>query len=149
MIPPTFDGMTTLTVRRTFPATRERVFRAWTERTALLQWFRPEGKGVIISELDVQVGGSFRFDLADGCDSLFGTYLEVIRPEKLVFTWSSAATHNEETVVTVEFIEHDSATQVVLTHERFSSKEMRLLHQSGWQSLLDQLGSSLFPHAQA
>ncbi len=148
MIPPTFDGMTTLTVRRTFPATRERVFRAWTERAALLQWFRPDGKGVIISELDVRVGGSFRFDFADGCDSLVGTYLEVVRPAKLVFTWSSAATHDEETVVTVEFIEDGSATQVVLTHERLSGKGMCSLHQSGWQSLLDQLGSSLSPHAQ-
>ncbi len=31
MIPPAFDGTTILTVRRTFPAARERVFRAWTE----------------------------------------------------------------------------------------------------------------------
>lgn len=139
MIPPAFDGTTILTVRRTFPAARERVFRAWTEREALLQWFRPRGMGVIISKLEVQVGGSFCFDVADGSDSLVGTYLEIVRPEKLVFTWSSAATSDKETVVTVEFIEHGLVTQVVLTHERLSSKEMRSLHQAGWQSLLDQL----------
>jgi len=109
MIPPAFDGTTRLTVRRTFPATRERVFRAWTQPEALLQWFRPEGKRVIISKLEVQVGGSFCFDVADGGDSLVGTYLEIIRPEKLVFTWSSAATDDQETVVTVEFIEHGLA----------------------------------------
>lgn len=75
MILPAFDGITMLTVRRTFPAARERVFRAWTEREALLQWFRPRGMGVTISKLEVQVGGSFCFDLADGSDSLVGTYL--------------------------------------------------------------------------
>jgi uncharacterized protein YndB with AHSA1/START domain len=147
MIPPAFDGTTRLTVRRTFPATRERVFRAWTQPEALLQWFRPEGKRVIISKLEVQVGGSFCFDVADGGDSLVGTYLEIIRPEKLVFTWSSAATDDQETVVTVEFIEHGLVTQVVLTHERLSSKEMLSLHQAGWLSLLDQLDISSLPHS--
>lgn len=145
MIPPTCDGTTILTVRRTFPAARERVFRAWTQREALLQWFRPEGRGVTISKLDVQVGGSFCFDVADGSHSLVGTYLEIVRPEKLVFTWSSTATSGKETVVTVEFIEHGLVTQVVLTHERFSSKEMRSLHQAGWQALLAQLAIVLSP----
>ncbi len=54
---------------------------------------------MIISKLEVQVGGSSCFDLADGSDSLVGTYLEIVRPEKLVFTWSSAATYDKETVM--------------------------------------------------
>ena len=33
-------------------------------------------------------------------------------------------------------------TQVVLTHERLSSKEMRSIHQAGWLELLDQLDIS-------
>lgn len=53
MIPPAFDGTTRLTVQRTFPAARERVFRAWTQQEALLQWFRPKGMAVIISKLEV------------------------------------------------------------------------------------------------
>ncbi len=139
MIPPACDGTTILTVQRTFPAARERVFRAWTEREALRQWFRPGGMEVTISKLDVQAGGSFCFDVGDGSHSLVGTYLEIVRPEKLVFTWLSSATSDKETVVTVEFIEHGLMTQVVLTHELLSSKEMRSLHQAGWQALLAQL----------
>ncbi len=103
--------------------------------------------GVIISKLAVQVGGSCCFDGADGSDSLVGTSLEIVRPEKLVFTWSSAATSDQETVVTVECIEHGLVTQVVLTHERLSSKEMRSLHQAGWLSLLDQLDISSLHHS--
>ena len=41
---------------------------------------------------------------------MVGTYLETIRPEKLVFTWSNAVTRGQETVVTVEFIERGSAS---------------------------------------
>ncbi len=145
MIPPAADGTTVLTVERTFPAARERVFRAWTEREALLQWFKPGGMAVTISKLDVQVGGSFCFDVADGSNLLVGTYLKIVRPEKLVFTWSSSATSDKETVVTVSFIEQGLMTQVVLTHEQFSSKEMRSLHQAGWQSLLKQLDSLFSP----
>ena len=139
MIPPAFDETTTLTVQRTYSAARDRVFRAWTEREALQDWFRPGGLGVTISKLDVNVGGTFCFDLTDGSGSLVGTYLEIVRPEKLVFTWSSAATDDMETVVTVEFIEHGSVTQVILTHERLSSEGMRSLHHGGWQTLLNQL----------
>ncbi len=147
MIPPVGNGITRLTVRRTFEASREQVFRAWTQREALRQWFRLGGRDVIISTLDVQVGGSFRFDVTDGSQTLVGTYLEIVRPEKLVFTWSSAATSDRETVVTVEFIERGLVTQVVLTHERLSSKDIWSLHHAGWHALLDQLASNSLHYA--
>lgn len=143
MTTPASDEAITLTVRRTFLATREQVFRAWTEREALQQWFRPMGTGLTISILECFVGGSYRFDLEDGSDSIVGTYIEIVQPEKLVFTWSFTSTHAMDTVVTVEFIEHGPATEVILTHERFSSEEMRDNHQVGWQSLLDQLAEVL------
>jgi uncharacterized protein YndB with AHSA1/START domain len=143
MSTPAPDGTTTLTLRRTFPATRERVFRAWTERGALQQWFRPMGTGLTISKLECFAGGSYRFDLEDGSNAIVGTYIEVVRPEKLVFTWSFTSMQSMDTVVTIEFIEHGSVTEVVLTHDRFSSKEMRDNHDVRWQSLLDQLAEVL------
>lgn len=146
MIPPLpLDDTTTLVLRRTFTASRQRVFRAWIEPAALEYWFRPNGMSMIVSELDARVGGSFCFDLENG-STIRGTYLHIAPPEKLVFTWSSAATYDKATVVTVEFLEKGLGTQVVLTHERFSNKEMYLLHQAGWQALLDQLEISLLYH---
>ncbi len=143
MTTPTSDKVTTLILRRAFPAARERVFRAWTEREALQQWFKPMGQALTISTLEMRVGGSFRFDLADGSDAIIGTYLEIVPPEKLVFTWSFATTPGQESLVTVEFIERASVTEVILTHERLSSKEMRASLEAGWQSLLDQLAQAL------
>lgn len=140
---PTSDKATTLIMRRTFSAPRERVFRAWTEREALQRWFKPMGRGLTVSKLECWVGGSFRFDLADGSDSMMGTYLEIVQPAKLVFTWSFASKPSMQTVVTVEFIERGSATEAILTHERLSSEERRASHQAGWQSLLEQLAEFL------
>jgi uncharacterized protein YndB with AHSA1/START domain len=112
MTTPAPDKATAL--RRTFPAARERVFHAWTEREALQQWFRPAGRGVIISKLDVQVGGAHRFDSVDGSNAIVGAYLEIVRPEKLVFTWSFVAAQGIDTVVTVEFLECGPVTVVSL-----------------------------------
>jgi len=48
-----------------------------------------------------------------------------------------------ETVVTVEFIERGPSTEVILTHQRLTSKELLSSHQAGWQSMLDQLAQVL------
>lgn len=139
MIIPALDDKAVITVKRVFPAPRERVFRAWTERKALEQWFKPGGCSVTVNTLDLQVGGFFRFDLADNRDSLVGTYLEIIRPEKLVFTWSSLATRLQETLVSIEFLEYKRLTQIILTHAQLADQAMCSIHQTGWHILLDQL----------
>lgn len=140
---PTSDKTTRLILRRRFQAPREQVFRAWTRREALQQWFRPLGRPVTVSKLEAWAGGSFSFDLADGSNSAHGTYLEVVRPARLVFTWSFTSTQDMDTVVTVEFLEHGSTTEVILTHERLNNEEMRSRHQVGWQSLLEHLAEAL------
>jgi uncharacterized protein YndB with AHSA1/START domain len=98
--------------------------------------------GVTISKLDARVGGSFRFDVEDG-SSVVGTYLHIDPPEKLVFTWSGGATQGRETIVTLDFLDQGPVTEVVLTHERLSTEDLRALFGAGWQSLLDVLAEVL------
>lgn len=96
--------------------------------------------------LDARVGGSFRFEVEDG-GSIVGTYLHIVPPEKLVFTWSGEATQDRETVVTLDFYDQGAVTEVVLTHEGLSTPERRALAEGGWPSLLDALASVLSsPH---
>jgi uncharacterized protein YndB with AHSA1/START domain len=121
------------------------VFRAWIEPEALEHWFRPKGMSVSVSKLEARVGGSFRFDLENG-SSIVGTYLQIVPPEKLVFTWSGGATQDKETVVTLDFLDQSPVTEVVLTHERLSTPELRALFGSGWPSLLDALAEVLSTH---
>jgi len=142
MIPSASHNDTTLVLRRTFTASRERVFRAWITPRALEHWFRPRGMRVTVRSLEARVGGSFRFDVENG-GSIVGTYLHVVPPEKLVFTWSGEATQDRETIVTLDFLDQGSVTEVVLTHERLDTPERRALAGAGWPSLLDVLASVL------
>jgi uncharacterized protein YndB with AHSA1/START domain len=137
------DTAPVLIVRRTFMAPRERVFYAWINAGALEQWFRPMGVRVNVRELDVRVGGAFRFELAGDGGVMEGTYLEIVPTERLVFTWTSGGTQHEETLVTVEFVARGAETEVVLTHARLSGDEMLGLHRVGWQAALDGLAAAL------
>jgi uncharacterized protein YndB with AHSA1/START domain len=95
--------------------------------------------------LEAHVGGSFRFDLENG-DCIFGTYLHIAPPEKLVFTWSGDAIQGKETVVTLDFLDQGSATEVVLTHEWLGTPELRPLFEFGWRPVLNALAEVLSTH---
>jgi uncharacterized protein YndB with AHSA1/START domain len=142
MIPSTPDPSTTLVLRRTFSASRPRVFRAWIEPEALEFWLRPKGMGMTVRSLEARVGGSFHFDLENG-NSIVGTYLHITPPEKLVFSWSGTAMQGQETVVTLDFLDQGPVTEVVLTHEGLSTPDLRALFGSGWPSLLNALSEIL------
>ena len=131
-----------LNLRRTFAAPREQVFRAWTDAKALESWFKPQGRQTRVLELDVRVGGGYHFEARDAQGdviSMWGRYIDVTRPEKLMFTWVSEMTDEYETQVTVEFVERGRATEIVLTHERFVSEQMMAGHEMGWNWMMDQL----------
>jgi uncharacterized protein YndB with AHSA1/START domain len=146
MIPRASHNDTTLVLRRTFEASRARVFRAWITPVALESWLRPRGMSMIVRSLDARVGGSFRFDLESG-SSLIGTYLQIVPPEKLVFTWSGGAAQSWGTVVTLDFLDQGAATELVLTHEHLGTPERRARAEGGWPSLFDALASVLSsPH---
>jgi uncharacterized protein YndB with AHSA1/START domain len=135
-----------LRLNRTFDASRERVFRAWTQPEALQGWFRPNGMESTVTQLDLRMGGSFRIELRLGDnlrEIISGTYLEITPPEKLVFTWSSSATNGQSTRVTVEFIERSSTTELILTHERLADEPMVSKHRGGWESCLDMIADVL------
>jgi uncharacterized protein YndB with AHSA1/START domain len=140
------DLQTSLHLRRTFAAPRERVFRAWTEPAVLEKWFKPMGLTITVAALELSVGGEYRFKLhgPDGSDTdIAGTYLEVDPPARLVFTWVTQATRGEQTVVTVDFVERDGLTEVQLTHDRLADEAMILAHQSGWESCIDRVAEVL------
>ena len=137
---------TTLVLRRTFAASRERVFRAWITPRALEQWLRPRGKSITVRSLDARAGGSFEYELEDG-SSITGTYLQFVPPEKLVYTWIGGAAQNVKTIVTLDFLDRGPVTELVLTHEGLTTEAIRALVEGGWPSLLDALASVLSsPH---
>ena len=133
----------TLTVSRRYRATRERVFDAWTEPEIMKQWFSPEGVTNPAIDVDLRVGGAYRVEMLTPDERrpvAVGTYQEITRPERLVFTWAweneADEAHTGQTRVTVEFLEHGDETEVVVTHTGFANEEGCKGHEDGWGSSL-------------
>ncbi len=144
MVNPKPSQEITLQIRRTFAAPRAKVFRAWTDPEELKKWWGPEGYVTPIAEVDLRVGGRYRLGMRKLPNGdvfyLTGTYQEVWRPEKLVYTWRwEAEPELGETLVTVEFLDRDNSTEVVLTHELFPTEKARQGHEEGWSGCLDRL----------
>jgi len=146
MTNPTLHPATILELHRPIRTSREKVFAAWTDPAQLRKWFAvSDGFTTPIAEVDLKVGGRYRLGMkAPGENPLLivgGVYQEIVHPERLVFTWrwESADTNEPETLVTVEFLEHDDGTHVRLKHELFTNASQRDKHGEGWMGCLDNL----------
>jgi uncharacterized protein YndB with AHSA1/START domain len=130
-----------LKITRIIHAPRQEMFEAWTNAASVKQWMCPEGSSVSFVELDVRVGGAFRVDMhIDGADTIHtGIYREIIPPEKLVFTWVSKHTHYRESLVTLEFLAHGEATELILLQTRLPDDEAAERHTVGWTQLIEHL----------
>jgi len=73
---------------------------------------------------------------------LGGVFREIRPPERLVYTWQWEGEPGE-TLVTVEFRDLGSRTEVVLTHERFPDAEAVARHTDGWNGCLIRLAELL------
>ena len=123
------------------PAT---VFDAWTQPEHLKKWSAPEGLNVDAVEVDLRVGGRYliRMESPDGGHhNAVGEYREIDRPNRLSYSWKWQEPGNDhyDTLVTVEFLARDGATEVILTHELFPDADLAGKHNEGWTSCLNRL----------
>jgi len=134
-----------LKLTRTFKVPRTRVFQAWTDPNELKKWWQlGHCWKLTVAEVDLRVGGKYRIGLQSTEDSsthrVTGTFREVSVPERLVYTWNvEDPRSNEESLVTVEFLDKGSSTDVVLKHDRLAGKESRQNTYDGWLIVLDGL----------
>ncbi|HEY6327437.1 MAG TPA: SRPBCC domain-containing protein [Candidatus Cybelea sp.] len=145
------DTATGLVLRRTYDAPRERLYEAWTTPQILKEFFAPGDVKVEDVQIDLRVGGGYRmaFKMPDGevwC--VRGTYRELRAPERIVCTWSweeDDPALERETLLTLEFLERDSQTELVLKHELFRDSEQRDSHEHGWTEILEALPRVVSP----
>ena len=114
-----------LVVMRTFNAPARIVFEAWTKPDLLKLWWVPKsiGMSLLSCEMDVRVGGRYRFVFGhDGSKTVafFGRYIEVTPHSRLV--WTNEEGDGGEAVTTLTLEEKDGTTLLVL-RERHPSKE--------------------------
>ena len=132
-----------LSITRKIDAPRERVFEAWSQPQHLKLWFGPSDEYETEAEVDLRVGGQYKLRMkhsSGATHTIFGEYVAVDAPEKLVYTWSWESGMATDTLVSVEFRDVDGATEVELTHERLPSEEMRAEHNKGWTGCMNRLG---------
>ena len=137
-----------LKVSRTIRASRQRVFRAWTEPELMMRWFIEADDEMRVCRIDLRKGGRYEFEgVSRGKPwSVRGEYLEVKPPERLVYTWTwsldpAKGDPSGDTVVTIDFIDRGGETEVVVTHERFATATARDMHANGWKGCLDRLAT--------
>ena len=137
-----------VTVRREIAARAEDLFDAWLDAQSLGSWLRPSGIRETRAETDPRVGGTFRIVMVDDESSLVhtGTYREIDRPRRLVFTWSSPATRFRDSIVTVTFEPSSNSSTVVEIHQvGLPDEEARASHHGGWSDVLRELDRAIAP----
>lgn len=123
------QGDKELLIVRAFNAPMGLVFDAYTQPRLLKRWLLgPPGWTMVQCEVDLKVGGSYRYVLQDPQGNTMGwggKFLEVDEPNRYVHTelfdqdWTGG-----ETTITVEFVEVDGVTTVTQTVV-YSSGEAR------------------------
>ena len=118
-----------IVMTRIFDSPRSRVFDALTRPELLKCWcYGPDGWALVACEVDLKVGGTYRFVLrgTDGTKmGLGGVYREIVPPERIVNTelfdedWTGGETQHT-TVLTEE-----GGKTTLTSTVRYSSQEAR------------------------
>lgn len=134
-----------LVITRIFNASRELVYKAWTDPRHARNWWGPIDYPARELEMDVRPGGSWWGCLqsTDGKKDLWqgGVFREVVPPARLVFTfaWEEDGERGLETLVTIEFSEQGGKTRMDFHQAPFKSVEQHDGHRYGWTSTFDRL----------
>lgn len=115
-----------IVLTRIFNAPRSLVFEALTKPELLKRWMGPRGWSMVVSEIDLKVGGKWRSILRgpDGKDmGMSGVYREIAPPERLVST-EAFDDYPGETVNTLTLSEENGKTTFVC-RILYPSKEIR------------------------
>jgi uncharacterized protein YndB with AHSA1/START domain len=99
----------TIRLRRSITAPIDKVFEAWTTAAIVARWWDPDGVPLRECDIDLRVGGAFRFvnqGHEDG-HAFAGTYREIAPPDRLVFDALGAEGR-------VDFVERNGRTDMTV-----------------------------------
>jgi len=132
-------------VERVFDASRDRVWRAFTDPEAIAQWWG-RGHRVVVERMEVERGGHWRFveHAPDGVHGFEGRYREVTPPERLAqtFEWDGMPGYVAVETVTFEDL-GDGRTKVVMTLLFHTTEERDGMLRSGMEQGLGESYAAL------
>jgi uncharacterized protein YndB with AHSA1/START domain len=133
-------------ITREFDAPKELVYKAWTTPELVKRWWNAKRGHVTVAEIDLQVGGRWRYVMVtdDGDEVGFhGEYREIVPNERIVSTevfedWPDAESLN---TLTLTEVAGRTLLTILVQHQ---SKEHRDAHiesgmEAGMQDALDLL----------
>jgi uncharacterized protein YndB with AHSA1/START domain len=133
-------------ITREFDAPKHLVYKAWTTPELVKRWWSGERGETILAEIDLRVGGKWRYVMiADGGFEVgfHGEYRELVPNERIVSTEVYEGFPDGEAVNTMTLTEVDGRTtlEILVQH---SSKEHRDAHinsgmEGGMQEAFDRL----------
>lgn len=116
---------------RVIAAPRELVFKAWTDPKHISNWFGPKGFVTTTHEMDVRVGGMWRFEMKAPDGTVYPNrvvFLEIKEPELLVFDHGSDKDNDPDKFrVTITFDSQSDGKTIVTLRQLHPSKMRRQL----------------------
>jgi uncharacterized protein YndB with AHSA1/START domain len=119
-----------IVMTRVFNAPRKHVFAAWTRPELVKQWLLgPPGWSMPVCEIDLKVGGKYRYEWRRDSDGqnmgMGGVYREIVPPERLVVTEQfDEAWYPGHALITLILTEKDGKTTATQT-VKYESQEAR------------------------
>jgi uncharacterized protein YndB with AHSA1/START domain len=130
-------------IERTFDATAEDVFDAWTSPEVIRRWFKPaQGWQEPSAEVDLRVGGTIRVVMRTPEGEPVeagGEFTLIERPHRLAFTWTFDDDPSNQQMIELEFTERDGATSVLFVNSNISEEKRRDQQYDGWSTCLDNM----------
>jgi uncharacterized protein YndB with AHSA1/START domain/DNA-binding transcriptional ArsR family regulator len=130
-------------IERTFAASAEEVFDAWTSPEVMRRWFHcGVDWDTPLAEVDLRVGGKVRVVMRrpDGTEvEAQGEYKLIDRPHRLVMTWAFDDDPSNEQLIELSLRESEGSTTALMVNSGISTDGRRAAQEEGWQGCFDQL----------
>ena len=134
-------------IERTFDASAEEVFDAWTSEDVISRWFKPgTGWREARADVDLRVGGTIRVVMHNPEGEPVGAggeYTLIERPHRLAFTWTFDDEPSNLQMIELEFTEEGGVTRVLFVNSDISEEQRRDAQYEGWSACFDEMGRVL------
>jgi len=118
-----------IVMSRVIDAPRDLVFEAWSDPKHLPQWFGPKGFKIETFEIDVRVGGVWRFNMIGPDGTVYSSRMRFRRIERpKLIEMDHGADQDEDPNMfrfTVTFAEQADGKTVLMMRQMFASTEQR------------------------
>ncbi|HEX6302169.1 MAG TPA: SRPBCC family protein [Acidimicrobiia bacterium] len=145
----TLPSDTEILITRSFDAPAELVFEVWTTPEHVRNWWGWETDQMRVCEIDLKVGGGYRFVAGDGDREVAfrGVYQEIEQPHRLVSTEVYEPYPESESLNTLTLQEDDGVTtmRILVAHQTKEARDATIATgmEKGLQHSLDRVDKIL------